>query len=398
MSAHDFFIAYPSPNGADAEELSWELQDLNCTVYLDQEQIKPGEDFSDRLGSALETASIVVVLVSSHSDNAFYQKEEIVRAIQQHRQSKGARAVVPVTLDDTPPPYGLAQLQDLNASRPGGLKRVARELAKLLPVQDTAGEDSTLGLSTDSYHHMGAALKLDRYPQQAAVVDEFAHKQHVVLLLHGPRHQNVQLFVERIQRHLSRLVGAHHAVYRVPFKLQQTTARNGADWLRHLRHALGATGSAADAIATAGRENSILLVLGLRPLDRLDEEQEEGLCELIAEKIPELLQQAKPRHPVRFLVAVDYESDDPGFVSPLATRLDRCALEAEQLGTFRYRQLPRVTLPSWEDVESYLNNLRPRPSAEAEHSIRREYERLTAASRLSYQALADMVDRMVGDA
>ena len=68
-----------------------------------------------------------------HADDAFYQQEEIVRAIQLVRDMPQAHTVIPVILDKLPQgagrlPYGMSSLQTQDATRPGGLQRVAAEL------------------------------------------------------------------------------------------------------------------------------------------------------------------------------------------------------------------------------------------------------------------------------
>ena len=78
-----------------------------------------------------------MVLVSTHADDAFYQQEEIVRAIQLTRDKPRAHTVIPVILEKLPQgavsmPYGMSGLQALDATRSGGLKRVAAELVAWL--------------------------------------------------------------------------------------------------------------------------------------------------------------------------------------------------------------------------------------------------------------------------
>ena len=86
---------------------------------------------------ALEASRAIVVLVSTHTDDAFYQQEEIVRAIQLARDKPSAHTVIPVILEKLPQgavsmPYGMSSLQAQDATRSGGLKRVAAELVAWL--------------------------------------------------------------------------------------------------------------------------------------------------------------------------------------------------------------------------------------------------------------------------
>jgi CheY-like chemotaxis protein len=130
---YDFFIAYASPNLQQAQNLSWFLQDKSCAVFLDVECLAPGAPWPHALHETLEASRVIVVLVSAHTDHAFYQQEEIVRAMQLARDKPGAYTVVPVILDKlVSMPFGISSLQALDATRAGGLRRIAAELAAWL--------------------------------------------------------------------------------------------------------------------------------------------------------------------------------------------------------------------------------------------------------------------------
>src|SRR5262249_41555289 len=130
---------------------------------------------------------------------------------------------------------------------------------------------------------------------------------HWLFLLHGPHQQNVGLFVERIQRYLSSETRHPHLVCRVRFNWEGVTARCGADWVRHVRLALRTDDNPRGNLAYAGRRQALFLILGLRPLDRLDAEQQNGLQEFIEVSLPALLREAQPQHEVRVLLPLEYE-------------------------------------------------------------------------------------------
>ena len=137
VSRYDFFIAYATPDRRRAQDLCWFLQDNACKVFLDVQDLGPGAVWPPALREALEASRAIVVLVSTHADDAFYQQEEIVRAIQLARAKPSAHTVIPVLLEKLPQgaasmPYGMSSLQAQDATRPGGLKRVATELVAWL--------------------------------------------------------------------------------------------------------------------------------------------------------------------------------------------------------------------------------------------------------------------------
>ena len=85
----------------------------------------------------MEASRATVVLVSTQADDAFYQQEEIVRAIQLARDKPGTHTVIPVILEKLPQgavsmPFGMSSLQAQDATRAGGLQRVAAELVAWL--------------------------------------------------------------------------------------------------------------------------------------------------------------------------------------------------------------------------------------------------------------------------
>jgi hypothetical protein len=137
VSRYDFFIAYATPDRPLARDLYWFLQDDAREVFLDIEDLSPGAVWPPALREALEASRAIVVLMSTHTDDAFYQQEEIVRAIQLARDKPNAHTVIPVILEKPPQgavsmPYEIRRLQAQDATRSGGLRRVATGLVAWL--------------------------------------------------------------------------------------------------------------------------------------------------------------------------------------------------------------------------------------------------------------------------
>src|SRR5262249_47594285 len=116
---HNFFIAYATPDRQQAEKLCWFLQDDGYKVFLDAQALGLGAAWGPALREALEASRAIVVLVSTYADSAFYQQEEIGRAIQLARDMPQAHTVIPVLLEKLPQgavsmPYGVSSLQALD--------------------------------------------------------------------------------------------------------------------------------------------------------------------------------------------------------------------------------------------------------------------------------------------
>ena len=177
---YDFFIAYATPDRQQAQNLRWFLQDDACKVFLDVQDLGSGAPWGPALREALEASRAIVVLVSTHADDAFYQQEEIVRAIQLARDMPQAHTVIPVILEKLPRgavsmPYGMGSLQAQDATRPGGLKRVAAELvAWLKEHQFNAKQPKVANAAIEASDRM---MKLGPNPDPEKVIDVFRQSQ-----------------------------------------------------------------------------------------------------------------------------------------------------------------------------------------------------------------------------
>ena len=115
----DFFIAHSSKDTALAEQL-FEYLTGSARVFLDVRSLEPGMDWDVELPAAQRRAKATVVLVSAHTDAAYYQRVEIRQAIDLARPP-GTHLVVPlITVDDAKEglasQYGLSLKQSLTLS------------------------------------------------------------------------------------------------------------------------------------------------------------------------------------------------------------------------------------------------------------------------------------------
>jgi len=238
---------------------------------------------------------------------------------------------------------------------------------------------------------VGAALRLDRSTQWAKVLEACQRQRHAFFLLYGQSRQSLGLFLDRIHHYLTEESGRPHGVYRIPFRREHFFASSGAEWETHISYTLapGQPGTAATHIATAAQRQSLLLILGLRPLHRLTPEQENGLREFICENLPRMLESSLPANPVRTLIAVDFDEK----ADSLEPKIDRWALEVERRGVLDYCALSEVKFPTWEEVESYLRELRPRPTPEIISRIKDEFDDIISTEYTTFQQLAERLDR-----
>lgn len=131
----DFFIAYASSDRAAAESL-YDLLSPPFRVFLDRRSLLPGEDWNSRISAAHNQTAVTLVLISSGTDSAYYQQEEIAAAIDLSRHAGSPHQVVPIFLDglaeDSRLPYGLRLKQGISVPEAGSMAQVAQRLKTTL--------------------------------------------------------------------------------------------------------------------------------------------------------------------------------------------------------------------------------------------------------------------------
>jgi hypothetical protein len=133
----DFFIAHAGPDARVAERL-YEHLNPKSRVFLDSRNLLLGDNWDTVLPKAQQTSLVTVVLISSKTEVAYYQREEIAAAIALARENAENHRVVPVFLNEEAKgndsvPYGLRLKHGLTVSEKLSLKTVAAKLLDLLP-------------------------------------------------------------------------------------------------------------------------------------------------------------------------------------------------------------------------------------------------------------------------
>lgn len=132
----DFFIAHAGADSGTAESL-YERLASNFHVFLYSRSLLPGDDWDLALAAAQSRSRITVVLISSKTTTAYYQREEIAAAIALARDDVQSHRVIPVFIDDnarenSAVPYGLRLKHSISVSSFGGLEGVAQHLTRAL--------------------------------------------------------------------------------------------------------------------------------------------------------------------------------------------------------------------------------------------------------------------------
>ncbi len=134
----DFFLAHPGADLNIAHNLYMALQ-TQAKVFLDAENLLPGDDWDVVLVEAQRSSLISIVFVTPNTEKAYYQREEIAAAIQMAREDPRTHRVVPIYLQakQIPTkeiPYGLRLKHSLVVPESGDLTETGQKLLKTLQV------------------------------------------------------------------------------------------------------------------------------------------------------------------------------------------------------------------------------------------------------------------------
>lgn len=134
QAVYTFFLVHAGPDTATARSQR-NLLHPSVPVFLDAEDLTPGDDWTTELPRRQRQSLATVALLSASTDSAYYLREEIASAIAYQRNDPGTHRLIPVYLDGLPGdpariPYGIRQLHALDAVRLGGMEAVADELRK----------------------------------------------------------------------------------------------------------------------------------------------------------------------------------------------------------------------------------------------------------------------------
>lgn len=129
-----FFIAYAKDDREVALRL-YELLTKTSDVFLDIKSLQLGDDWDVVLSTEQRASMVTVVLISSKTPKAYYQREEIASAIELARKGDFHR-VVPVYLDadaieSAIVPYGLKLKHGITLAKGITVDDVAQELYHL---------------------------------------------------------------------------------------------------------------------------------------------------------------------------------------------------------------------------------------------------------------------------
>lgn len=118
------FLSY-SRKDAEAAEALWQaLGHAGIDAFLDRKNLRPGDRWPERIDEQIRKCERFVLIWSEHADSSDHVKDEwnMAKALK--------RPIVPVLIDDTPPPPWLADRQYIEWRRDADAEVVARQIAQ----------------------------------------------------------------------------------------------------------------------------------------------------------------------------------------------------------------------------------------------------------------------------
>jgi TIR domain-containing protein len=150
--AWDFFLAHAGADLPIAQDLYGRLSPA-AKVFLDAITMLPGDDWDQELRTAQRASLISVIILSSNTNDAYYQREEIAAAIDMARQDKRSHRVVPLYVnakeiphDDIP--YGLRLKHSLYVPGSGDLTSAGTQLLHTLEMMKHYEDKKTQVVAT----------------------------------------------------------------------------------------------------------------------------------------------------------------------------------------------------------------------------------------------------------
>lgn len=125
------FISYASADIVAARKLYGELTRIGCQVWLDEKQIRRGQDWELEIRKAIRSADVVLVCLTKHAcgKRGFFQKEISLALDVADEQPEGATYIVPVKLSQCDIPDRLRRWHCVDLTQAAGWPQLLRSLA-----------------------------------------------------------------------------------------------------------------------------------------------------------------------------------------------------------------------------------------------------------------------------
>ena len=239
------------------------------------------------------------------------------------------------------------------------------------------------------------AIILDRVLQWEELYKTCAEdRRHLIILVHGDRDQDLDLFLLRIKHFLNEKCTRHHRVVPVGRARDHSSAVTAEDWTRILCTASGyPNNDLALALTRATQASALLLVLedAKGPLQDLGADDFAGLTDLFCEALHEAVAAARPVNPVRIIVPVEHGSDRRN----VCRALDALTKRLKALPHFAVVRPKELGFPSLKEVREHVTAEFPGLDKAKWAQCEALYRRVKGQYRRTLRDLADPLDALL---
>jgi hypothetical protein len=184
------FISYSHKDGKFVHRLATRLIENNVKVWKDDMKISAGDTFMSKIKAGIQGASYFGIVLSKHSVNSKWVKEELNEALMHETQARGI-AILPIRVDNSEVPHPLSDriFVDFRTDFDSGLRQILAAVRQRYNIGD-AGR-----IETDSRYYLDYGIEqriIDgRYFMQLDVISYDNEERFAILSqfsFHGNEH------------------------------------------------------------------------------------------------------------------------------------------------------------------------------------------------------------------
>lgn len=104
------FISYSHKDAKFVNQLVKDLEHNDLKIWQDKKKIAAGDEIYEEIEKGLNLADFFIIVISNNSKESYNVKIELSRAVKLE-QKKGQPQIIPIRIDDTEPPFLIAEKQ-----------------------------------------------------------------------------------------------------------------------------------------------------------------------------------------------------------------------------------------------------------------------------------------------
>ena len=136
------FISYNRRDADAAQSLAKYCTKTGAETWLDRWEIRPGDNWQERIDEAIRHANIIIVLVSNAAQSGRPWQSREWSAICESKWIRPDIRIIPIRLDESELPAFLSGLEALDGSNKAKLARCVDYIADYPPVHSVPGQHS----------------------------------------------------------------------------------------------------------------------------------------------------------------------------------------------------------------------------------------------------------------